>query len=242
MSLDTALVPRHPRGHQRGRSLVASLAVDVEPVVFWDGVAPAPREELERWKRDVGLDEARHGKVSVGHNGPSGEGLVANGLAPLRLDTSAVAFTDAVPWFFVKGGRGSQGGAIASRFAPLAMRLQVEAGSPSLRPSARGMVELAASSERRARLRQEVIEAGAPLAITLGQEALDAMRAVADDTHGGQPRLAPEGYGTVGHLTIDSHRCELLPLVHPGFQRQTTDSRWRHTFEAWPSVASTILA
>ena len=34
-----------------GTPNVASLAVDVEPTVFWDAVTPSPTALLEQWKR-----------------------------------------------------------------------------------------------------------------------------------------------------------------------------------------------
>lgn len=56
-----------PPGHS-GRPLIGSLAVDVEPVVFWDGAAPTPAAEFERWLLDVGFDPEHHGAVRPGHN------------------------------------------------------------------------------------------------------------------------------------------------------------------------------
>lgn len=102
---------------QRRRPLIASLAVDVEPVVFWDGTEPSWAELLERWTSRIGFDPDRHGQVRPQHNGPSGAGVIDRVLAPLGLPTGQVAFTDAVPWFFVKTGKGSQGEAIADETA-----------------------------------------------------------------------------------------------------------------------------
>lgn len=102
---------RHdPRpAEDRARPLVSSLAVDVEPVVFWDGTAPTAADELTRWKEAVSFDDDHHGAASVGHNGPSGIGVVKEMLTPLGIDAAEAAFTDVVPWFFVKQGKGSQG-------------------------------------------------------------------------------------------------------------------------------------
>jgi len=71
-----------------------------------------------------------------------------------------------------------------------------------------------------------VLEAEAPLIITVGQEALAALGEVADAVSGVQTRLAPEGYGAVGTLSVGRRRFDLLPIVHPGFQRRTTNEQW----------------
>ncbi|GAG51133.1 unnamed protein product, partial [marine sediment metagenome] len=60
----------------------SSLAVDVEPVVFWDGQAPSPTDLLEQWVDDVGFTP-EWGRVEPGLNGPSGQGLLAYYLEPL---------------------------------------------------------------------------------------------------------------------------------------------------------------
>jgi len=221
-----------PPGHN-GRPLIGSLAVDVEPVVFWAGDDPTPADEFERWVRDVGFDPERHGRTRPGHNGPSGTGLVSEILTPLGLDAAQVAFSDAVPWFFVKYGKGSQGAAIAERFAPLAEQLGVHPGSLPTRPRTSELPKIAGGDRRRDTFRAELLEAGAPLIITLGQEAVDALGAVADDSTGLPRRLAPEAYGRRGSVAMDGYRFEVLPLAHPGFLRQTNDQVWRAAFDGW---------
>jgi hypothetical protein len=236
--------PAHldPReGNVRARPFIRSLAVDVEPKVFWDDSDPAPAEVSASWKTGSQFDDGAHGTVSIGHNGPSGAGLVTKALQPLGLDPSAVAFTDAVPWFFVKGGEGSQGDAMRSRFAPIAEGLEVHPGSLPPRPSSAKLVDVAASEGRRDTLRREVIDAATPVVITLGQEALEAMRRVADGVDGAQERLTPSGYGALRSLTIDGHVYGLLPLVHPGFERQTNNDTWKKALVAWTAQAPTTL-
>lgn len=177
----------------RTRPFISSLAVDVEPVVFWDGSTPTTAVELPRWKAAVSFDDAQHGAVSIGNNGPSGAGVAKEVLTPLGIEAAEAAFTDAVPWFFVKEGKGSQGEAISNRFNPVAEKLGCCVGALPPRPSATKLVHLAATEPRRATLRAEVLETDAPVVVTLGQEALSALRAIADSTSGVQERLAPEG-------------------------------------------------
>lgn len=208
--------------------------------MFWDGTVPTAANELARWKAAVSFDEDRHGAVSVGHNGPSGAGVVKEMLTPLGIDAADAAFTDVVPWFFVKHGKGSQGEAIKNRFNPVAEELRCRVGDLPPRPSATGLVHLAATEPRRTTLRAELLEANAPLVLTLGQEALSALRAIADSVSGVQERLAPDGYAVVGELVVDGQRFDLLPLVHPGFQRKTQHEKWRLTLAAWASSASPL--
>jgi hypothetical protein len=228
-----------PRGGDRRRPFIGSLAVDVEPVVFWDGVTPLPSAELDRWMGAVQFDSTKHGTVSVGTNGPSGVGVIEQFLTPLRIDASSAAFTDVMPWFFVKHGSRSQGVAVAQRFAPIAEILRLHPGSLPSRPTERVLVQLAGSDVRRDTLRRELLDAGAPLVITLGQEAVNALRAVADVT-GVQAKLAPTGYGQVGEIAVDSHRMALMPLAHPGFVRQTRDAAWVEALAKWCDAQAAI--
>jgi hypothetical protein len=181
----------------------------------------------------VGFEPEKHGSVSVGTNGPSGAGLVKKALSPLGLVSEQLAFTDAVPWFFIKGGPKSQGEAISGRFAPIAERIGKHAGSLPARPTPSKLVAIAASDERRESLRAEITEAGAPLVISLGQEALDAVRAVADGCEGVQTQLAAEGYGARGRLQIGTLTLDFLPLVHPGFERLTVQADWLAALRRW---------
>ena len=82
------------------RPLISSLAVDVEPIVFWDGSDPIPANLLDRWRCAVGFDDERHVRVRPGTaTDRLGAGLAERILAPLRILPINVAYTDAVPWF-----------------------------------------------------------------------------------------------------------------------------------------------
>ena len=151
----------------RRRPLISSLAVDVEPTVFWNGIRPSPADVFDAWMAASEFDHGAHGMVRPGVNGPSGAGLIAEFLGPLRVDAARCAFTDAVPWFFVKSDAKGQGAAIRDRFAPVAEVLGVHVGSLPPRPTRRNLVAIAAGDERRDSLRDELSEAQAPLVITL---------------------------------------------------------------------------
>lgn len=216
---------------KRSRPFVGSLAVDVEPVVFWDGQDPSPAELLDQWKAMVDFDPERDGSVRVGTNGPSGAELIEHYLEPLGVTPSAVAYTDAVPWYFVKHGKGSQGKAV-ERYNELAAELgRLPADLPK-RPT-RAQIRDTARHDRFDSLREEIVAAGADRVITLGQEALDAVRVVADDVGDAPVKLVVDGYGESRDLTIDGTTLEWVPLVHPGFLRQTKSTEWRDAVAGW---------
>jgi len=224
------------RAAGEARRYIGALAVDVEPVVFWDGLEPDPGSVLAAWIDAVGFVGAGHGSVRPGVNGPSGSGLVERILGPLGLGAGTIAFTDAVPWFFIKPGPGGQAAAITERFAPLAGQLGVHAGSLPMRPGSRQLPALAVAEPRRSSLRAEILDAAAPAIITLGQEALDAVVGVADSAEHVPQRLAPHDYGRLGTITVDGHRFPVLPLAHPGFLRQTRDAAWLAALAAWEAA------
>ena len=76
------------------------------------------------------------------------------------------------------------------------------------------------------------------MVITLGQEALDAVIASADEVHGVPRKLTPDSYGRPGTATVAGHCFQLLPLVHPGFLRQTKREDWLAAFAAWEAATA----
>jgi hypothetical protein len=223
----------------RTRPLIASLAVDVEPTVFWDGVDPSPAALLAQWKASVGFSDEQHGVVKVGHNGPSGVGLLSNVLGPLGIDPNTVAFTDVVPWYFVKAGRGSQGAAIRDRYDPIAVAIGFEPSDLPARPSRSTLVRLVVEGRREA-MRDEILDASPGCIITLGQEAIDALRGVSDSAMALPDQLGTDRYGEIGSVSLGGKTFEVLPLVHPGFERQTRDDRWRTALAAWRSGLGSV--
>ena len=157
-------------------------------------------------------------------------------LEPLEVDPQHVAMTDAVPWFFVKSGAGSQSAA-RDRLAQLSLTkaLGIDPGELPARPTTKHLVEIVTGSPRRESLRSEIVAAEPANVVTLGQEGLDAVRGVVDSATGAQTRLLPDdAYGTEGSLTIDGERLRWIPLAHPGLIRQLAmDSRWRTAHDRW---------
>ncbi len=91
---------------------VASLAIDVEPTVFWDGTE-ADRLVAE-WSARVGFVEGNepgaHGILTTATNGPSGSGLTEKYFPALPFTVEDTAFLDVYPVYFVKTGTSSQRG------------------------------------------------------------------------------------------------------------------------------------
>jgi len=108
----------HVRWRRPDGVTIAALAVDDEPVVFWDGADAAQRVRL--WQDAVGWPP-RWGSVSAASaNGSSGRHVVEQVLRPLRIAPETVHFTDYLPTYFVKSGARSQAAAIRDRYEPFA--------------------------------------------------------------------------------------------------------------------------
>ena len=216
-----------------GRPTISALVVDVEPVVFWDGETPSPHGLLHEWKESVGFSDY-WGRVEPGLNGPSGRVLEAEYLEPLGATSSNSSYTDLIPWFFVKSGAGSQGAAIAERFDPWATRHGAPTSSLPPRPTPKKLVGLLEPSGRRESLREEIVSINPDVILTLGQEALDGLRAASDEYCPAQERLAPDDrYGRPGSATVANHKFEVMATVHPGLLRQTRRADWRSAHQNW---------
>ena len=220
-----------PLPRERRSPTVGSLAVDVEPVVFWDGRTPSPREQLAVWAEHLDHDEATHGRIGFGTNGGSGRFVVDELLAPLGFDADDAAVTDVVPWVFVHPGRCSQGAAMAwfndclgARFPP---------GTLPRRPKESELVAMARTPELADLLRRDVLDAEAPLVITLGNEALAALLAVADRNVSVPEVLSPKRYGRRGSIVLGGTTFDVLPLAHPGMQQKRSSPAWRAALDGW---------
>lgn len=216
-----------------GDSVVASLAVDVEPTVFWDGADAAQR--VAAWRRDVGF-RSEWGTISSAGNGTSGDRLTTGILEPLGVEPGEVWFSDLVPWFFVKrqGGesrRRQQFEAINQDYAPFATRHGLPAATLPLRPTLARLSSYAVE-HRRDVLRRELVESGTRVLITLGEEPRFVVERIADRVCGRVTQTLTArmtGYEDSGSLTIDGREIEWWALKHPG-QRRTD---WAALHQRW---------
>lgn len=205
---------------------VAALAVAEEPWPFWTG-----DDEVERvveWRRSVGwLAEWGSAEPAGRLNGSSGRAVRDGILAPLGLDQERVWLTDALPFFHVHRGPGTQGEAMSGRYDSFARGHGLPLHQLPDRPPTDQLIRRAVRDEG-PRIIDEVLTSCAPLLITLGNEAL----AVAAQLLTGDlpDRLAAnENYGRRHRTALHGRSLELLPLVHPG-QRS---ARWTETHERW---------
>lgn len=214
----------HARWSRSGRTFVAALAVADEPEVFWTG--DDGQDRISSWSH-VRWNEDWGSVSSPPTNGSSGRDVRDRVLAPLGIAIEDAWLTDSVNTFFVKSGPGSQRSAIEQRYLPFAKKHRLETPTIPRRPSASALVDLAIRSHAD-RLRSELLEARAPLVISLGNEALSVLHAVA--TCEGLPtRLSIKDYGREGRVRLQDYSAHVYAMVHPG-QRSPS---WRGAHDRW---------
>lgn len=217
----------HVRWSRARGAFVEALAVDDEPTVFWTG-EDGP-ERVAAWGERVGWRDEWGSIASPSTNGSSGRIVRDEILAPLGIAIEDAWLTDCVDTYFVKDGPSSQQRAIDTRYAPFAKERRLPAATLPPRPAPRELVRIA-TRDHAARLRAELLESAAPLVITLGNEALAVLRAIAN--HEGIPAKldpAPAAYGREGRVQIEDHTARVIPCIHPG---QHADV-WTRAHTAW---------
>lgn len=226
-----------------GRSHVSSLAVDVEPNVFWEGADPPAGTLVQQWeKRHFPGDHANtFGTVQPGHNGSSGINVAEEILANFGWRLDDVWLTDASNRFYVKKGtvqKPGQADVIRTVYNPFAQQVGLPQASLPPRPTRAALVGIAVKEEG-SRLVQEWLQAAAPILITLGEEARQVAAALAEESEG-PPRLPLRSndpqYGHPGRIAIAGHAARWMALTHPGNRSQTwTDARqgWRQWAASW---------
>lgn len=205
---------------------VAALAVDEEPWPFWDGADQDQR--VQTWQTKVGWQPA-WGKVAPAGrlNGSSGVSVRDHVLNALGIEIGRVWLTDAVPFFHVHRGPGTQGAAMSSRYDVFARQHGLPLHNLPDRPSPDRLIQYAVEQEL-VRLREELLDSKASLVITLGNEALAVAAALVE---GDLPRALSPGatYGATSTTRIEGRTIQVLPLVHPG-QRAAV---WRAAHDRW---------
>jgi hypothetical protein len=225
--------------HQKLGKAVGALAVSDEPIVFWDGDNAIGL--VDAWKERVGF-RAGDGPRDWGHvrgvgNGTSGRPVRDKILTFIGTDADDTWFTDAINEFFVKRGGAKarqQGDVIDSIYNPFARTVNLPLANLPRRPTPTALIRRALSGHRD-RLRAELSEAGAPVVITLGEEARQVLAGIAD--HGEGPPTTPltrgadidEAYGLPGSLVIGDVEAAWYALAHPG----NRDGYWAELHTRW---------
>lgn len=225
-----------------GRTHVSSLAVDVEPKVFWEGADPPASTLVQQWEKRYfpGDDPNTFGTVQPGHNGSSGFNVANEILAKFGWRLDDVWLTDASNRFYVKKGPGKKPGqadVIHTVYNPFAQQVGLPQASLPPRPTPAALVGTAVKEEG-SRLVQEWLQATAPILITLGEEARQVAAALAEDSEGPprQPlRSHDPQYGHPGRIAIAGHDARWMALTHPGNRSQT----WTSARQAWQRWATT---
>ena len=205
---------------------IAALAVAEEPWPFWTGADDA--ERVAEWRQEVGwLPEWGSAEPAGRLNGSSGRAVHDRILGPLGLGPDRVWLTDALPFFHVHRGPGTQGEAMSDRYDPFARAHGLPLHRLPDRPPTDQLIRRAVRDEG-PRIIDELVSSGAPLLITLGNEALAvAAQLVPGDLP--DRLVSNEDYGRRHRTEVHGRPVELLPLVHPG-QRS---ARWTQAHERW---------
>ncbi len=227
-----------------GKSVIGSLAISDEPEVFWDG-AGAERLVAE-WKARVGFRDgdgpSQWGQVFAAGNGTSGRPVRDHVLVPLGLDPVDVWFTDVVNTYFVKTGKGQQGAAVGL-FNTVAPHMDLAEARLPARPTPAELIKLAVQHHRE-RLRAELVEASAPIVVTLGEEARSVLDCIADASDGEPSRpltgatASADSYGGPGTVTIGGWTGRWFALVHPGNRAK----QWRKLHADWVELTKKARA
>lgn len=214
----------HVRWRRPDGETIGALAVDDEPEVFWEGADAAQR--IDRWRTDVGWRDEWGSVGLAGGNGSSGRVVVDEVLEPLGTRPDRTYFTDCLPFYFVKSGKGSQGQRIAEVYQPFAAEHGLPPADLPPRPKPADLVRRTVAEESD-ELRQQIIEAEAAQVATLGQEAADVLAAIA----GVEPMaLRPnEAYGTPYPVKVGDTPLAWIPLTHPGNRTPV----WRARHQLW---------
>jgi len=141
-----------------------------------------------------------------------------------------------VPWFFVKRRAGAsqprqQFDAITEDYAPFAARVGLPEANLPLRLSEAKLAAYAVEN-RRAHIRAEILESGAGILITLGEEPRFVIERIADRVSGRVTRrltTGMAGYEDAGSLVLDGREIEWWALKHPGQRKAewvTLHQRW----------------
>ena len=214
-----------------GRTVVRALGVASEPYIFWRGENAA--EIISR----IAVPDAAGRLVPADSrlNGPSGQALDDQFLTPLNLTREKAWLCDLVPHSCKNTG---QAAAIRDHYDPIENKLHLPSVTWPELPSQ------LASEERRLAIEAELMESGAQVIVTLGDQPLRWFARF----YGAKARLSTYGktaaeYGRLHQIRIGDRDLSLLPLVHPrqagGLSGHTLE--WKQIHAEWRDVVAPTL-
>jgi hypothetical protein len=204
---------------------IRAMAVDNEPVPFWNG--EREDEYIAQWKTAVGFGNKEWGEIaSAGKlNGSSGIWVDENILAPLGAGRDDACITDCLDTYF-----SSEDGAarVADTYQPFAEKAGLPLARLALHPSEDTIAEQGVRLHR-GRLLRELSQAAPDIVVTLGNAALRVMRLTAAQNDGPAKLAADPSYGRERTLSAGGRRIKWLPLAHPAAPSayKEAHARWR---------------
>ena len=208
-----------------GRQKIGAVAVASEPEIFWRG----SRETVQKIISEIKLPAGAGSLVpaSAHLNGPSGKALDELFLKPLGLSREDAWLCDLVPHSCMNP---RQEEALKREYDPLRASLRLP---PYEWPK---VPDELAGVERRLEIEGELLESGADILITLGDQPLRWFTKY----HGSERNLLAYGqtaqtYGKLHPISISGRKLHLLPLVHPrqAARLGTHSAEWAALHEAW---------
>lgn len=218
----------HVRWLAPDRTVIAALAVDDEPVPFWDGDDQPQR--IRAWKESVGFRPEWGRAEPAGQvNGSSGRWIDEQVLGPLGFRRDKTWITDCLD---VYRASKPQAKAIADRFVPFAERIGLALPDLPTHPTEAAIVR-EAKADHLDRLANELRDAEPTTIVTLGNAALRVMRELVTGANDLEPKLYAEPYGRRLLGEFETRSVAWYPLVHPGgrgpVQAAHRDWTWRRS-------------
>ena len=183
------------------------MAVDDEPVPFWNG----EREDecIAQWKSAVGFRDGEWGEIAGAGklNGSSGIWVDENILAPLGAGRDDACITDCLDTYFSSADGAAR---VADTYRPFAEKAGLPLARLPLHPSEDTIAEQGVRLHR-GRLLRELSQAAPDIVVTLGNAALRVIRlTAAQNDASGQARCRPElrqGADAVGRRSPHQSGC-----------------------------------
>lgn len=208
-----------------GRQKICAVGVASEPEIFWCGCRTAAQKIIAGIKLPPGAGRLTPASDSL--NGPSGKTLDERFLKPLGLSRDDVWLCDLVSHSCMNE---KQALALKREYDPLRESLGLPVYDWPPLPA------ILADSDRRAEIERELVDSGADILITLGDQPLKWFA----QFHGSATALSKYGrtfatYGQPHPLEIVSRKLNLLPLVHPrqAARLGSHSPGWASIHDAW---------
>ena len=217
-----------------GRTRINAVAVASEPEIFWCGGAESAQTIIDRIK--LPHEAGRLVPAREGLNGPSGMALDELFLKPLGLARSDTWLCDLVPYSCMNS---SQERALERSYDPVRESLGLpEYDWPRL-PT------VLATEARRREIEAELIDFGADIVITLGDQPLKwfTRHYGTAGSLGRYGRTSAE-YGQLHSFHVGGREMQLLPLAHPrqAGRLGSHSSTWAALHGDWVAQAPTVTS